>query len=146
MYLYLSIYLSIYIYIYCKFGRQISVRFAHRQRFWTLSDPLEMGWTNHRAQKASWNQQPDFSHFDMGMGQNWIDSKNWIETDYGTSLFYSWVNPLFQWPFSSSQTVSLPESPVVPVWNGTHPHILIIDIPHISEVFPKDTRPGKHRV
>jgi hypothetical protein len=32
-----------------------------------------IGWATHHAQKASWNQQPDFSHFDTGMGQNWID-------------------------------------------------------------------------
>ena len=46
--------------------------------------------------------------------------------NYGKSPLYSWVNPLFLWPFSMSQTVSLPgwvDAKNPTIWDawGHHP-------------------------
>ena len=88
IYLYLYLSISIYIYldlsIYCKFGEKSPLWVTNQFSFCSPPAFLDL----------FGSQQPDFSHFDTGMGQNWIDSKNWIDRTrlWTDPPFYSWVN------------------------------------------------------
>jgi hypothetical protein len=80
-----------------------------------LSFPTE--WKDKKCSKPP-TRSPFYSHVDRKMNSeqlvtgmqfmHMVPSGKTLH-NYGKSPFYSWVNQLFLWPFSMSQTVCLPE-------------------------------------